>query len=148
MSFPDLTQLNRRYSGQAGSLVRDFFVPTLSQAVRYDRQAGYFDSASLVQMAEGLAALIQNAQQSLNRPVIRVIAGATWSEADVDAYGRGKTSLADSLGASLLQRFSPSDEECMRLGLPRGWRPEADQIANHRLGTMAWLVASGLGGVN
>ncbi len=144
MSFPDLTQLNRRYSGQAGSLVRDFFVPTLSQAIRYDRQAGYFDSASLVQMAEGLAALIQNAQQSPKRPVIRVIAGATWSEADVDAYGRGKSSLAESLGASLLQRFSPSDEECVRLGLPKGWRPEADQIASHRLGTMAWLVASGL----
>ncbi|WP_159690405.1 DEAD/DEAH box helicase [Cognatazoarcus halotolerans] len=144
MSFVELTGLKRRYAGQAGTLVREFFIPVLSRAVRYDRQTGYFDSASLVQMAEGLAGLIQNAKPSSKEPPIRIIAGATWTEADVDAYRRGKAPLAESLGTSLLDRFAPSDDECVRLGLPKGWKPEADQIARHRLGTLAWLVASGM----
>ena len=49
----------RRYAGQAGQLVNEFYVPVLGQATRYDRQAGYFDSATLVQLASGLAAFIR-----------------------------------------------------------------------------------------
>ena len=48
MGFRDLTVLRRHYAGQASQLVNEFYIPVLSQAVRYDRQAGYFDSASLV----------------------------------------------------------------------------------------------------
>ena len=63
MPYRDLTQLERRYSGQAGQLVNDFYVPVLQQTVRYDRQTGYFDSASLVQLASGLAGFIQQIRQ-------------------------------------------------------------------------------------
>ena len=144
MNFTELPGLKRRYAGQSGVLVRDFFVPVISRAVRYDRQAGYFDSASLVQMAEGMAGFIRNVRDYASLPAIRVISGATWTEADVVAYARGKTVLAESLGDSLLSRFAPSNEECIRLGLPQGWRPDADMIARHRLGALAWLVASDL----
>jgi hypothetical protein len=60
VAFRDLQHLQRRYSGQAGQLVNNFYVPVLGQATRYDRQSGYFDSAALVQIAAGLAAFIQN----------------------------------------------------------------------------------------
>jgi hypothetical protein len=59
MSFVDLTELRRHYSGQAGQLINAFYIPVLRESVRYDRQAGYFDSASLVQVAAGLAGFIQ-----------------------------------------------------------------------------------------
>lgn len=149
MPFRDLPQLRRRYAGQAGQLVNEFYVPVLQQSVRYDRQAGYFDSASLVQVAAGLAGFIRQLRQlrqiaPATAPPMRLITGATWHPDDVAAYQRGEDSLENSLDKTLLRHFEPSDDECLRLGLPLGWRPEEDQIARNRLGTMAWMVASGL----
>ena len=145
MGFRALAGLRRHYAGQAGQLVNDFYLPVLSQAVRYDRQAGYFDSASLVQLAAGLAAFIRRAQDAPSpQPPIRVITGATWSPEDRTAYQRGLEALQESLNRTLVRHFEPSDEECIRLGLPPGWRPQEDDIARHRLGALAWLVAAGL----
>jgi superfamily II DNA or RNA helicase len=147
MSFLELTDLKRRYAGQAGTLVNEFFVPVLSRAIRYDRQAGYFDSASLVLIAAGLASFIQNLIRFPQPPIrapMRVVTGATWSEADVEAYRKGRLALEKKLNQTLLRPFEPSDEECIRLGLPSGWRPETDQIARHRFGALAWMAAAGL----
>lgn len=146
MSFLDLSELRRHYFGQAGALVTDFYIPVLREAVRYDRQAGYFDSGSLVQLAAGLAAFIhhtRNLSMTVNPPM-RLVTGATWTPDDVAAYQRGSDALDESLNRSLLRHFEPSEEECLRLGLPPGWRPEEDQIARHRLGALAWMVAAGL----
>ena len=60
MGFRDLPNLRRRYSGQADELANTFYIPVLSQAVSYDRQAGYFDSVNLVIAAAGVAAFIRN----------------------------------------------------------------------------------------
>jgi ERCC4-related helicase len=146
MDFAELTAIKRRYTGQAGQLVNQFYVPVLSRAVRYDRQAGYFDSASLIQVAAGLAAFIRNLSQTdpPPHPPMRVISCASWTEADVAAYEKGADALKAQLNQSMLRHFSPSDAECVRLGLPRGWRPEADGITHHRFGALAWMVAAGL----
>lgn len=145
MGFRDLAGLRRHYAGQASQLVNEFYVPVLSQAVRYDRQAGYFDSASLVQLAAGLAAFIRRAREApWSQPRMRVITGATWSPEDRAAYQRGVAALQESLNRTLVRHFTPTDEDCIRLGLPPGWRPHEDDIARHRLGTLAWLVAAGL----
>jgi len=146
LSFQDLTELRRKYAGQAGELINAFYVPVLKQAVRYDRQAGYFDSASLVQIAEGVAGFIRNvrARAEIPEAPMRVVTGATWSPEDTAAYEKGIHALRTSLGTTLVRHFEPSDEQCLLLGLPKGWRPEADQIARHRLGALAWMVAAGL----
>jgi len=146
MSFRDLTQLRRYYAGQAGTLVTEFYVPVLREAISYDRQAGFFDSASLVQIASGLAAFIHRVKDEPGFPAtpMRLVTGATWSAEDIDAYQRGSDALAESIGTSLLRHLQPTDDECRGLGLPPGWLPEEDQIARDRLGALAWLVASGL----
>jgi ERCC4-related helicase len=146
MGFRDLTQLKRHYAGQAGQLVNDFYVPALSQATRYDRQAGYFDSSVLVQVAAGLSAFIANVQQHapFERPPMRLITGTTWSSEDIEAYRRGVELLRGSLERTALRRLELTEAECHRLGLPAGWKPEADQIARDRLGALAWMVAAGL----
>jgi superfamily II DNA or RNA helicase len=146
MGFRDLTALQRRYAGQAGQLVNEFYIPVLSQATRYDRQAGYFDSATLVQLASGLAAFIRRVRDlpHTDRPPMRLITGATWSPEDIAAYQRGVEALHTSLERSLVRHFAPSEAECIRLGLPPGWRPEEDQIARQRFGTLAWMVWAGL----
>jgi hypothetical protein len=75
---------------------------------------------------------------------MRLITGATWSPEDIAAYQRGVEALHTSLDRSLVHHFAPSEEECIRLGLPPGWRPEEDQIALQRFGTLAWMVWAGL----
>jgi hypothetical protein len=145
MGFRDLTSLRRQYAGQASQLVNEFYLPVLSQAVRYDRQAGYFDSASLVQLAAGLAAFIRRARDfPWTQTRMRVITGAPWSPEDRAAYQRGLEALQESLNHTLVRHFAPTDDDCIRLGLPPGWRPQEDHIARHRLGALAWLVAAGL----
>ncbi len=146
MGFRDLTRLQRHYAGQAGQLVNDFYLPVLGQTTRYDRQAGYFDSAVLVQIAAGLSAFIANVQKhgSFDRPPMRLVTGTTWNIDDIEAYRRGVELLKGSLERTAVQRLAPTDEECHRLGLPPGWKPEADQIARDRLGALAWMVATGL----
>src|SRR2546425_1392160 len=146
MGFRDLPTLRRRYAGQAGQLVNDFYVPVLGQATRYDRQAGYFDSATLVQLASGLAAFIRRARDlpRATHPSMRLITGTAWSPEDIAAYQCGVEALHTSLDRSLVRHFEPSEDECIRLGLPPGWRPEEDQIARQRLGTLAWMVWAGL----
>jgi superfamily II DNA/RNA helicase len=145
MGFRDLTGLRRHYAGQASQLVNEFYLPVLSQAVRYDRQAGYFDSASLVQLAAGLAAFIRCARDfPWTQTRMRVITGATWSPEDRAAYQRGLEALQESLNHTLVRHFAPTDDDCIRLGLPPGWRPQEDHIARHRLGALAWLVAARL----
>jgi hypothetical protein len=73
MGFRDLTTLRRRYAGQAGQLVHEFYVPVLGQATRYDRQAGYFDSATLGQLASGLDAFIRRVRDlpRADRPALQ-----------------------------------------------------------------------------
>ena len=78
-------------------------------------------------------------------PTSLLVTGATWTEADRQAFWQGHEILMENLGRSLASRcLEPSDEECLRLGLPAGWRPTEDQIARHRLGTPAWMVSRGL----
>ncbi len=146
MGFPDLPALKRHYAGQAGQLVNEFYVPVLGAATRYDRQSGYFDSSVLVQVAAGLSAFIANVRQytSFDRPPMRLITGTTWSMEDIEAYRRGVDLLQGSLERTALRRLEPTEAECHRLGLPVGWKPEADQIARDRLGALAWMVAVGL----
>ena len=127
-------------------LVNDFYLPILSKAVRYDRQAGYFDSTIFIQIATGLSAFISNVrelpQQSI--PPMRLITGTTWSNEDIEAYQKGRKALEQSLETTAISRLNLSDIDCIRLGLPKGWSPEADPIARDRLGALAWMVATGL----
>jgi hypothetical protein len=69
MGFRELPNLRRRYFGQAGDLVNAFYIPVLSEAVSYDRQAGYFDSASLVMPASPPSSV--TSRSSALRPVRR-----------------------------------------------------------------------------
>src|SRR5881628_1984848 len=110
MGLPELP-LRRRYAGQAGQLVNDFYVPVLGQATLYDRQSGYFDSAALVQIATGLAAFIQNVrhQPPADRPAMRLITGTTWGPDDIEAYRRGVEALRASLERTGKRRLELTD---------------------------------------
>jgi len=59
MSFRDL-RLKSSYSSANDDILTEFYIPTLSNAVQYDRIAGFFTSASLSYAARGIAGLITN----------------------------------------------------------------------------------------
>ena len=69
--------------------VREFYVPALEQAVRYDRIAGYFSSTSLALAARGILGLIKNGGH------MRLIVSPHLSEEDTEVM---RISSCDPLG--------------------------------------------------
>jgi len=70
------------YYSDEDDLLRDFYIPVLSNSVTYDRIAGYFSSNALAIAAKGIAAFISNGGR------IRLIANVVLSENDQEAIKR------------------------------------------------------------
>ncbi|MHA1227341.1 MAG: DEAD/DEAH box helicase family protein [Candidatus Hodarchaeales archaeon] len=75
MGLKDIN-LKSVYFSDEDDLLRDFYIPVLSNSVKYDRIAGYFSSNSLAIAAKGIAAFINNGGR------IRLITNVVLSEED------------------------------------------------------------------
>lgn len=64
-------------------ILREFYVPVLSRAVRYDRVAGYFRSSSLAAASQGFSAFARTGAKA------RFLVGCDLDEKDVEAALRG-----------------------------------------------------------
>lgn len=61
MSFKDIDAiLKNTYNSLNENVVKNFYIPVLSEAKRYDRISGYFDSSSLAIAARGMGDFIKN----------------------------------------------------------------------------------------
>ena len=80
-----LSDLNIKfcYRSDKDDLVRDFFVPTLKQAVEYKRAVGFFSSSALKSLSRGLEGLLFNGGS------MKVIASPYLSEEDAAAIDEG-----------------------------------------------------------
>ena len=108
------------FYSKADNPLYNFYIPSLSRSVQYDRSAGYFSSAGLAIAAAGVARLIQNNGR------MRLLVGADLSEHDVKAIEDGYD-LQQKVSERLLERF-PDPE---------------DALLKQRLEVMAWMVAEG-----
>jgi SNF2 family DNA or RNA helicase len=108
------------FYGPANDPLNSFYIPALSASVRYDRSAGFFSSTALAVAAAGVARLIRNGGR------MRLLVGASLSEEDVAAIGRGHD-LQGLVTARLLERFSDPQ----------------DALVRQRLEVLAWMVAEG-----
>lgn len=97
-----------------------FYVPALSQAISYDRIAGYFRSTALAAAAPGISRFVGGGG------TMRMIVGAQLDPEDLQAIMEG-----DELEAVVARRFEEAPLEA------------ADAIAEHRLAALAWLVREG-----
>ena len=52
--------LKETYDSDEDDILHDFYIPVLSQSVRYDRLAGYFSSTALAISARGMAQFLRN----------------------------------------------------------------------------------------
>ena len=106
------------YYSDQDNLLMDFYIPVLSNSVKYDRIAGYFSSNSLAIAAKGIAALIESQGR------IRMIANVFLSEEDQEAIKR-----------ALLQKEKEVLIEIESL---------KDQLKKDHIGMLGWMVKKNL----
>jgi len=109
-----------KYTPETGSLLKEFYIPVLECAVRYDRTTGYFCAGALAAASRGIEGLIRN------RGRMRLIVGCTLNEPEVEAICRGE-SLRDQVEAAL-SRVPLADP---------------DMGVTGALEILAWMVAEG-----
>ena len=106
------------YTPDQGDLVKDFYVPALACATRYDRTTGFFTAPALALALRGLEGLI------INGGHMRLLVGCTLDEAEV--CRRVVHGLHDTLGYDVLALYmldeATGDRGC---GPPDDLRPGA-----------------------
>lgn len=110
-----------KYHSDAGSLVKDFYEPALTCAVRYDRTSGYFRAGSLTLAARGIENLVRNGGK------MRLVVGCTLEPPEVEAIDQG-LALRDAIAAKLV------DAQLVPL----------DAAQADALELLAWMVARGV----
>ena len=59
MGYEELDIL-RGYKTNKHDIVREFYVPILTQSVLYKRAVGFFSSTALIELSKGISGLIRN----------------------------------------------------------------------------------------
>lgn len=117
--LPDAASLKLRYSSDTDDLVHEFFVPTLSRAVRYDRAVGYFTAGALARLAPALDAFLDRVDDSTSP--IRIVASPNLPEQDLRHMELG-------------YRRRTIEDECTR------YRPEFSDA----LSAVTWMIQNRL----
>jgi hypothetical protein len=98
MSFKDITIKTEYRSGQS-DVIRDFYIPILSQAVLYKRAVGFFSSTALIQISKGLVDLVANGGR------VQLIASPRLSVEDIEAIKKGYEEREKVIERVLLNSF-------------------------------------------
>ena len=59
MSFRDI-EIKTEYRSGKSDVIKDFYIPVLSRAVKYKRAVGFFSSTALIQIAKGISEMVVN----------------------------------------------------------------------------------------
>jgi len=125
--FRDLNLEDAYDSGSSGSdVLRDFYIPVMSEAIRYDRLTGYFSSTILALAARGVAGLVRNGGR------MRLVSSPQFTEQDIEVLSSNPSEIEiDNLISDRFQHLV-SDVD----GL-------ADYIAQDHLRAFAWMLKQG-----
>lgn len=91
--------LKRKYYSPRDNIPRDFLVPILKQAERYDRISAYFTSNSLQSISVGICSLVERGKK------IRLITSPRLSKEDLIAIKNGYD-LREKVNESLINNFN------------------------------------------
>jgi hypothetical protein len=120
-----LRELNLKavYRSESDNILKDFYIPALSVAVKYDRAVGFFSASMLSYAAQGLSAFIDNNGE------MRLIIGGALDAEDEKAIKEGYElrDLAGKYGRHIIRTIESTD----------------DPIFYRRIEILSWLVASG-----
>lgn len=82
MSFQEL-DIKKEYRSLLDSVAKDFYIPLLIQAVKYQRAVGFFSSSCLVEISKGISELAKNSGK------IQLVASPYLSDEDIEAIKSG-----------------------------------------------------------
>ena len=117
MAFKNIN-LKVAYDSDEDNILDNFYIPLLSNAVRYDRLAGYFSSASFAMSAKGMVQFLKN------KGKMRLVTSVRIPKADQDAIREGLTN-PDEVIARLMQEKLES----------------ANHLQQNHTSVLAWLIA-------
>lgn len=103
MTFPDLS-IKSEYRNQRSDIVRDFFIPALSESVSYKRSVGFFSSTALELFSDGICSLAKKGGQ------IELVASPYLSEEDKLAIQKGYENREKIVENALLKNLQNLDE--------------------------------------
>src|SRR5688572_7653064 len=98
MSFLNI-KIRNEYRSFENDMVKDFYIPILENATRYDRAVGFFSSTALIEITKGLAGLIKNEGK------VRIVASPRLSEEDIEAIYFGYKSRSEVVEEKMLESF-------------------------------------------
>lgn len=112
MSLIDI-EIKKEYRSLIDNIVKEFYIPLLSEAVVYKRAVGFFSSSALAEVSKGIAGLVKNGGK------IYIVASPFLSEDDVAAIRNGYNRRDDIVKSAIRRELTaPSDElEADRLNL-------------------------------
>ncbi|NCC87249.1 MAG: DEAD/DEAH box helicase [Clostridia bacterium] len=112
MGFQELT-IKKEYRSLLDNIVKDFYIPLLSQAVEYKRAVGFFSSSVLAEISKGISGLVKNGGK------IKLVASPFLSEDDIKAIRAGYTKRNEIIKNAVIRELrEPQDEfESARLNL-------------------------------
>jgi len=111
-------QIQDHYRSDRHNLVQDFYIPCLSEAKVYNRAVGYFSSASIVLISQGLAALIES------RGKMRLVASPYLSHEDIEAIAKGLKQREEVVSQAIVKEF--------------------ETVSKDRLACLSWLLSQGV----
>lgn len=120
MGFENL-KLKQSYSSYEDDILHDFYIPVLSEAVKYDRIAGFFSSSSLSLTARGVSGILKN------NGIMRVITSPLISENDIDIINHYVSGSSEGFEDLLLRGICDLDEV----------------MQNDHLSAFFWLLSKG-----
>lgn len=109
------------YNNQEDDIIRDFMLPSLKEAVRYDRAVGFFSSSSLMSISIGIKKLVENGGH------IRLVCSPRLSKEDIEAIKSGY-----------------DEREVIENALERNFTPPKDYFEEERLNILSHLIADGI----
>lgn len=128
MSFKN-ARFKAVYRTEEDNILEDFYVPALTQSVRYDRAVGFFSAGMLSYAAQGLSAFINN-----NNGSIRLIIGGELQPADY---------LAIKTGYDLRSNFTEKISELFANQFEQEIENTSDTLFYRRLEILSFLIANG-----
>ena len=104
MLLPEL-EIQKKYRSNQNHMLKDFYNPVLSTAVKYKRAVGYFTLASLLNVSQGLYNLIENGG------CLEIIASPVLSEEDVNTIKLGYRMKEDVILDAMIRELNDIHSE-------------------------------------
>ena len=119
-TFRDITN-QLKFESSRDNILKDFYVPVLKRAKKYDRMAGFFSSSSLAIAVNGFSEFFIKSGQ------MRIICCAQIDQKDVESISEKNAQLSE-----IIDQFSSLSLKEIK-----------DEIIQNRMKILCWLVKTG-----